>query len=94
MAAELKSEEEGIAGHLETFGKRMQVLDTLLKHLDRRSSELEALTPNAMPERPGGPCARWSRTGSDADTSFPISEWAIRMGTTRLSGIPGANCGR
>ena len=43
VAAELKSEEEGIAGHLETFGKRMQVLDTLLKHLDRRSSELEAL---------------------------------------------------
>ena len=43
VAAELKTEEEGIAGQLETFGKGMRVLDTHLKGLDRRSSELEAL---------------------------------------------------
>ena len=43
VAAELKIREEGIAGQLETFGKAVRVLDTLLKHFDRRSSELGAL---------------------------------------------------
>ena len=43
VAAELKIQGEGIAGQLETFGKGMRVLDTHLKGLDRRSSELEAL---------------------------------------------------
>ena len=43
VAAELKIREEGIAGRLETFGKAVRELDTLLKGLDRRSSELGAL---------------------------------------------------
>ena len=43
VAAELKIREEGIAGRLETFGKAVRELDTLLKGLDRRSSELEEL---------------------------------------------------
>ncbi len=43
VVAELKSREAGISGQLETFGERMRELDTLLKRLDRRSSELEAL---------------------------------------------------
>ncbi len=34
VVAELKSREAGIAGQLEAFGKRMGVLDTLLKRLD------------------------------------------------------------
>ena len=43
VAAELKIREEGIAGRLETFGTAVRELDTLLKGLDRRSSELGAL---------------------------------------------------
>ena len=43
VVAELKIREEGIAGRLETFGKALPELDTLLKRLDRRSSELEEL---------------------------------------------------